>query len=134
MKQRKQTASRGERRRLSVVLRSEGWAIAGHSAATEKRPYRTQREAVEAARRLIKTQVGGELTVRGRDGRIRSVDTYALGGRSFDKISAVEGIHLSPEMRNDFSLLDRRRYSPEKRREWLITKYGSQADGIRRRK
>lgn len=134
MQQRKQKVSKGGRQRLSVVLRSEGWAIAGYSAAIERRPYRTQREAVEAARRLIKTQVGGELAVHGRDGRIRSVDTYALGGRSFDKISAVEGLHISHEMRNDFSLLDRRKYSPERRREWLIAKYGPQGDGIRRRK
>lgn len=134
MKQRKQKALKSTRPRLSVVRRSEGWAIAGHSPGIERRPYKTQREAVEVARRLIKTQVGGELTIHGRDGRIRSVDTYALGEGSFDRISAVEGIYLSQEMKKDFSLLDRRRYSPEKRREWLIAKYGSQGDGIRRRK
>jgi hypothetical protein len=89
---------------------------------------------VEAARRLIEARVGGELTIHGRDGRIRSVDTYALGEGTFDRISAVEGIYISEKMKRDFSFLDRQRYSPEKRRQWLIAKYGSVGNGIRRRK
>jgi len=120
--------------RLSVVPKSQGWAIAGYSSGTTQRSYKTQQEAVAAARKLINAQVGGELVVHGRDGRIRSVDTYALGEDSFDKISAVEGIFLSKEMRRDFSALDREQFSPEKRREWLIAKYGPQRDSIRRRK
>jgi Uncharacterized protein conserved in bacteria (DUF2188) len=89
---------------------------------------------VAAARKLITARDGGEIVVHGRDGRIQGVDTYALGGGAFDKISAVEGIFLSEEMKRDFRALDRKRLSPEKRREWLIAKYGSCRDGVRRGK
>jgi hypothetical protein len=122
------------RMRLSVVPKSPGWAIQGSSSGTAQRAYKTQREAVAAARKLIKTRDGGEIVVHRRDGRIRGVDTYVLGGDSFDKISALEGIFLSEEMKQDFRALDRKRLSPEKRREWLIAKYGSRSDSIRRRK
>ena len=122
------------RMRLSVVPKSPGWAICGSSSGTAQRAYKTQREAVAAARKLIKAKDGGEVVVHGRNGRIRGVDTYVLGGDSFDKISAVEGIFLSEEMKRDFRALDRKRLSPEERREWLIAKYGSRSDDIRRRK
>ncbi len=134
MQQRRQQGPKVLRPRLAVMPRSDGWAIVGASLAAAKHHYKTQREAVDAARRLIETRVGGEVTIHGRDGRIRSVDTYVLGEGSFDKISAVEGIHIGEEMKRDFSLLDRRKYSPEKRRQWLIAKYGSKSNGIRRRK
>jgi uncharacterized protein DUF2188 len=96
--------------------------------------YKTQREAVAAARKLIQSGQGGEIVVHGRDGRIRGVDTYAVGSDSFDRISAVESIFLSEEMKRDFRALDRKRLSPRERRKWLIAKYGSPRDGIRRRK
>lgn len=121
------------RRRLSVVPKSSGWTIEGFPSGAA-RTYRTQREAIAAARKLVEAKEGGEIVVHGRDGRIRGVDTYALGGDSFDKISAVEGIFLSEEIKRDFRGLDRKRLSPEKRREWLIAKYGSRSDDIRRRK
>jgi hypothetical protein len=124
MKQRKQKASTGGRPRIAVVPSSGGWSIAGHPAAIERRPYKTQREAVEAARKFIKTQVGGELTVHGRDGRVRSVDTYALGQEAFARISAVEGIVVTKEMHRDFKRLDRQGLSAAERRQWLAGKYG----------
>lgn len=123
-----------KRTRLSVVPKSVGWVIDGSDSGTAPRGYKTQREAVAAARKLIKAKDGGEIVVHGRDGRIRGVDTYALGGDSFDKINAVEGIFLSEEMKRDFRALDRKRLSPEKRRQWLVAKYGSQSADIRRRK
>jgi hypothetical protein len=49
-------------------------------------------------------------------------------------INAVEGIFLSEEMKRDFRALDRKQLSPEKRREWLVAKYGARSDDIRRRK
>ena len=122
------------RTRFFVVPQSSAWALRETGSARVSRVYKTQREAVAAARKLIKQKDGGEIVVHGRDGRIRGVDTYALGGDSFDKISAVEGIFLSEEMKRDFRGLDRKRLSPEKRREWLIAKYGSRSDDIRRRK
>jgi hypothetical protein len=41
--------------------------------------HQTQQEAIEAGRRMLQNQGGGELTVQGRDGRIRSKDTIAPG-------------------------------------------------------
>ena len=123
-----------DRMRLSVVPKLQGWIIAGAHSGGPQPAYKTQREAVAAARKMIKTEDGGEIIVHGRDGRIRGVDTYTLGGDSFDKINAVEGIYLTEELRRDFRALDRKRLSPEKRRAWLIEKYGSRSDDIRRRK
>jgi hypothetical protein len=73
---------------------------------------------------MIRASRGGEIVVRGRDGRIQGVDTYVFDRESFETISAVEGIHLTKEMRNDLLELDRQGLSPEARRRWLLTKYG----------
>src|SRR5262245_10224088 len=121
------------RTRLFVVSKPSGWLVEG-LPSRGMGAYKTQREAVAAARKLIQSGQGGEIVVHGRDGRIRGVDTYAVGSDSFDRISAVEGIFLSEEMKRDFRALDRKRLSPRERREWLIAKYGSPRDGIRRRK
>jgi hypothetical protein len=83
---------------------------------------------------LIRPHLGGEIVVHSRDGRIRGVDTYAVGSNSFDRISAVEGIFLSEEMKREFRTFDRKRLSPRERRELLISKYGTPRDDIRRRK
>ncbi len=108
--------------RLSIVPKQSGWAIVGSGAIN--RVYETRREAETAAKRLVAAKRGGESVVRGRDGRIRSVDTYALSAASFAKVSAVEGISLTAEMKRDFRALDRTGLSPEARRQWLVSKYG----------
>ena len=41
--------------------------------------HNTQKEAIEEARRLVKKQGGGELIIKGLDGKIRSKDTIAPG-------------------------------------------------------
>lgn len=41
--------------------------------------HRTQRDAEDAARTMLKNQGGGELTTKGLDGIIRSKDTIAPG-------------------------------------------------------
>lgn len=41
--------------------------------------HRTQRDAENAARTMLKNQGGGELTTKGLDGIIRSKDTIAPG-------------------------------------------------------
>ena len=43
----------------------------------------TQAEAVADARQMLQNQGGGELTIKGRDGRIRSKDTIAPGNDPF---------------------------------------------------
>ena len=49
---------------------------------------------------------------------------YTIGRDGFAKISAVEGIRLSREMRRDFRIFDERGLSSEKRRETISRKYG----------
>jgi hypothetical protein len=117
------------RSRLSVVPRPTGWVVEGFPAGAAQ-VYKTQREAVAAARKLIEPRAGGEIVVRGRDGRIRGVDSYTLGQHDFERISAVEGIHLSEDLKRDFRRLDRKRLSAEERRDWLIAKYGARRDKL----
>ncbi len=61
---------------LHVVPRVDGWAVRteGHSRATST--HSSQREAIEAARKLAK-DTATELVIHGRDGRIRERDSYA---------------------------------------------------------
>lgn len=47
-----------------------GWQVTG-----ESRDFKTQAEAVKAARRQLEGSGGGELVVKGRDGRIRMQNT-----------------------------------------------------------
>lgn len=49
---------------------------------------------------------------------------FTLGRQSFAKISAVEGIKLSPEMANDFREFDRQQLTPSERRKAIRHKYG----------
>ena len=47
-----------------------GWQVTG-----KDQTYGTQSEAEDAARRQLTTSGGGELVVKGRDGRVRSQNT-----------------------------------------------------------
>lgn len=49
---------------------------------------------------------------------------YTLGRHGFAKISAVEGLHLSKDMQNEFREFDRRKLPAEKRRAAIAAKYG----------
>ena len=48
---------------------------------------------------------------------------YIIGRDAFAKISAVEGIHLTKEMQNDFSVFEKKNLSPEDRRTAISKKY-----------
>ena len=48
---------------------------------------------------------------------------YIIGRDAFAKISAVEGIHLTKEMRGDFSAFEKGNLSPQDRREAISRKY-----------
>ncbi|MXZ80300.1 MAG: DUF2188 domain-containing protein [Gammaproteobacteria bacterium] len=63
------------RRNQHVVPRASGWAVksAGNRRATST--HRTQRQAINAARRTARSQ-GTEMLVHGRNGRIRERSTY----------------------------------------------------------
>jgi len=41
--------------------------------------HQTQKEAEQAAKEMLRNQGGGELTIKGVDGKIRSKDTIAPG-------------------------------------------------------
>ncbi len=48
-----------------------------------------------------------------------------IGRKGFEKISAVEGIRMSREMKAIFSNLDKKGASPEVRRNTILRKYGN---------
>jgi hypothetical protein len=54
---------------------------------------------------------------------------FVLGQKAFEKISAVEGIRLTAEMRRDLKRLDDSRLGTEAERRSLIQKYGRSACG-----
>jgi hypothetical protein len=64
----------------SVSRRTDGqWANKRNDAEKASSLHRTQAEAEAAAKDMLHNQGGGELTVMGRDGQIRSKDTIAPG-------------------------------------------------------
>ncbi|MFL5768549.1 MAG: DUF2188 domain-containing protein [Chloroflexota bacterium] len=57
--------------RVTVGPKTDGgWQVSG-----ENQTYKTQAEAQQAARRQLANTGGGELVVKGRDGRVRIQNT-----------------------------------------------------------
>ena len=54
----------------------------------------------------------------------RSTKGHTIGRAAFAKISAVEGIRLTPVMDADFHEFERKGLSPEERRKAIAGKYG----------
>lgn len=68
----------------TVSKRSDGtWANKKDGAERASSNHKTQREAIDAARGMLKKSGGGELKVKGVDGKIRSKDTIAPGNDPF---------------------------------------------------
>ena len=64
----------------TISRRSDGsWENKRNDASKASSVHRTQKEAEQAAREMLRNQGGGELTTKGRDGKIRSKDTIAPG-------------------------------------------------------
>jgi hypothetical protein len=64
----------------TVFRRTDGsWANKRNDADRASSLHDTQKEANDAARRMLHNQGGGELITKGLDGRIRSKDTIAPG-------------------------------------------------------
>lgn len=63
-----------------VVYRTEDghWATKKVNSAKASSLHSTQREAIDAARIMLRSRGGGELTTKGLDGKIRSKDTIAI--------------------------------------------------------
>lgn len=64
-----------KRKNQHVVPTKDGWAVKGAGATRATKVYRTQKEAIEAGRRIATNQ-RSELLIHGRDGRIREKNTY----------------------------------------------------------
>lgn len=63
-----------------VYQREDGmWANKRRDADRASDVHETQRDAAERARRQLEQGGGGELTIKGRDGKIRSKDTIPPG-------------------------------------------------------
>ena len=63
-----------------VSRRSDGtWQNKRNDADRASSLHDTQTEAIEAAKRMLENQGGGELITKGLDGKIRSKDTIAPG-------------------------------------------------------
>jgi len=58
-----------------VVPHPEGWAVKGEGNSKATVVTSTQQEAVDAAREIAKNQQS-ELLIHGKDGQIRSRDSY----------------------------------------------------------
>lgn len=64
----------------SVFRRDDGkWVSKRNDAKRPSSVHPTQKAAEDAAKKMLQNQRGGELTMHGRDGRIRSKDTIRPG-------------------------------------------------------
>ena len=63
-----------------VSKRPDGkWQNKRNDASKASSVHDTQKEAEQAAKGMLKRQGGGELSIQGRDGKIRSKDTIPPG-------------------------------------------------------
>lgn len=62
-----------------VTQRADGWAAEREGASRAASLHRTQAEAIDASRGYLSNQGGGELSIHGRDGKVRAKDTIAPG-------------------------------------------------------
>ena len=64
----------------TVYLRNDGkWVNKRNGADKASSVHKTQKDAIESARTMLENQGGGELTVKGKNGKIRSKDTIYPG-------------------------------------------------------
>lgn len=67
----------------SVYQKGKKWANKRNDATRASSLHSTQREAVAAAKKGLRKDGGGELTIMGKDGRIKSKDTIPPGRDPF---------------------------------------------------
>lgn len=53
----------------------------------------------------------------------KAFQNYTIGRNAFAKISAVEGIHLTPELQKDFKAFEEENLSNADRRQAIVQKY-----------
>ena len=66
-----------------VFQRGDKWVNKQNDADRASTSHDTQGEAASAAKEMLKNQGGGELTVKGMDGKIQSKDTISPGNDPF---------------------------------------------------
>lgn len=68
----------------TVYRRADGkWVNKRNDADRASSLHNTQHEATQEAKRNLRNQGGGELTIQGRDGKFRSKDTIRPGRDPF---------------------------------------------------
>jgi uncharacterized protein DUF2188 len=66
--------------RRNVVPNPEGgWDVKGGGSRSSGH-FETQKQAIDKANKILGNLGGGEVTIHGRDGRIRDSDTVPPGG------------------------------------------------------
>lgn len=63
------------KRNQHIVRHKDGWAVRGAASERATSVHNTQREAIDAGRRIAQSQKT-ELFIHGRDGRIRERDSF----------------------------------------------------------
>lgn len=115
------SGTKREMNQILVVPVSGGWSVRKAGAKAPSGLYATQAEAMQAAKESLRKHGSGELRVHGRGGRIR--DSFVVSRNDFAKISAMEGLTLSAEMKRDFEEFDRQGHSDDQRRKRIVEKY-----------
>jgi len=114
------TGSRSAPTRLEVENTGSDWSVKNSGAAHASSIHSTRVAAIDAARKELRI-AGGELVVRKRDGRAQ--ESFTFGRKAMAKISAIEGIRLSEEVRGELDA--RHDLTPQQRRTWILRKYGA---------
>lgn len=63
----------------TVTLRGDDWSVDKPGASRASSRHDTQAEAIAAARGYLQKEGGGELKIKGTDGKIRAQDTVPDG-------------------------------------------------------
>lgn len=63
----------------TVTPHPQGWSVEKPGASRASSVHDTQQQAIDAARANLQNNGGGELAIKGRDGRVRAQDTVAPG-------------------------------------------------------
>ena len=70
---------KGPNRRIVSPHPDGGWQVQKPGASRASARTRTQKESIDRGRVILEGDGGGELTIKGEDGRIRDSDTIAPG-------------------------------------------------------
>jgi len=98
-----------------------GWIVTKNGSTRASGIYGTQAEAARAAQEMVRIK-GGTVRTQGPDGRLHK--SFTIGRDGFAKISAVEGLRLSREKKQDLRDFDRKGVSDHERGRAMVRKYG----------